>query len=126
MATEQLEELLGSFRVIIVNGPRQAGKTTLLHLRQQTHGGEYRSLDSGPTLATADADPESFVGIAERPLIIDEVQLGGDRLVRAIKQVVDADRRPGSLSCPGRPGFSRCRRSPSRWRAGRLSWISGR
>lgn len=104
-ASEQLADLARHFRVVIVNGPRQAGKTTLLELYRQAHGGEYRSLDSAPTLATAEADPDSFVRVADRPLIIDEVQLGGDRLVRAIKQVVDSDSAPGRFILSGSTRF---------------------
>ncbi|MGH3679353.1 MAG: ATP-binding protein [Natronosporangium sp.] len=104
-ASEQLDELIKAFRIVIVNGPRQAGKTTLLRLYEHSHGGEYRSLDSAPTLATAEADPESFVRIGERPLIIDEVQYGGDRLLRAVKQVVDSVRGPGQFLLSGSTRF---------------------
>lgn len=104
-ASEQLRDLTGSFRVVVVNGPRQAGKTTLLRLFQHAHGGEYRSLDESATLATAEADPESFVRVAERPLIIDEVQYGGDRLLRAVKQHVDSSRAAGQFILSGSTRF---------------------
>lgn len=104
-ASDQLSDLVSTFRIVIVNGPRQAGKTTLLQLFQRTYGGEYRSLDAAETLATADRDPESFVRVGDRPLIIDEVQYGGDRLVRAVKQAVDADRRPGQFILSGSTRF---------------------
>lgn len=104
-ASDQLTELAGRFRIAIVNGPRQAGKTTLLRLHQHVRGGEYRSLDVASTLATAEADPDSFVRVGERPLIIDEVQHGGDRLLRAIKEVVDSSRDPGQFILSGSTRF---------------------
>lgn len=104
-ASRQLEDLTATFRIVIVNGPRQAGKTTLLELHRQAHGGEYRTLDSTTIRESADVDPEGFVQGTEIPLIIDEVQLGGDRLVRAIKQVVDRRRTPGQFILSGSTRF---------------------
>ncbi|MGH7883881.1 MAG: AAA family ATPase, partial [Candidatus Dormibacteraceae bacterium] len=81
-------ELVANFRVSIINGPRQSGKTTLLRQLQADYGGTYISLDDAAMLQAVRADPVSFVG-QPKPLMIDEVQRGGDELVLAIKSHVD-------------------------------------
>jgi predicted AAA+ superfamily ATPase len=104
-ATEQLKESVRDFRVVIVNGPRQAGKTTLLEMFLDEHGGTYRSLDEAEQLSAARSDPVSYVELGARPVIIDEVQRGGDALVLAIKRAVDRDRRPGQFVLSGSTRF---------------------
>ncbi|WP_217428390.1 ATP-binding protein [Microlunatus speluncae] len=91
--------------MVIVNGPRQAGKTTLLRQYERDHGADFRTLDTVATREFAEADPEAFVRTADRTVIIDEVQLGGDRLIRAIKQVVDGSQRPGQFVLSGSTRF---------------------
>jgi uncharacterized protein len=82
-------EYLKAFRVVIINGPRQSGKSTLLrHLREET-GGDLIVLDGQGILSAVRADPEGAVLTDQAFLYIDEIQLGGDALVRAIKSRVD-------------------------------------
>ena len=83
-----------------MTGPRQAGKTTLVR-EQLADTGTFRTLDDGGVLAAAAEDPVGFAAIGRRPLVIDEVQRGGEPLVRAIKQAVDRDTSPGQfvLTC---------------------------
>ncbi|MFC4058029.1 ATP-binding protein [Planomonospora corallina] len=104
-ASEQLRESVSDFRVVVVNGPRQAGKTTLLELFQQEFGGTYRSLDEVEQLRAAKADPTTYARAGSRPLIIDEVQRGGDELILAIKREVDRDRAPGQFVLSGSTRF---------------------
>ncbi|SEF17304.1 ATP-binding protein [Jiangella alba] len=103
-AAARLSELTAHLRVVMVSGPRQSGKTTLLreHLRS---GGTFRSLDRPETLAAARDDPATFATSGSIPRIIDEVQLGGDRLVRAIKADVDAHPEPGRFVLSGSSRF---------------------
>ena len=82
-------ESVNGFRVTLINGPRQSGKTTLLRELYQKTGGSFYSLDSDTLLEAAKADPIAFVSGDAKFIYIDEVQRGGDTLVRAIKQVVD-------------------------------------
>jgi len=77
------------FRVVVVNGPRQAGKSTLLGLLAEEQNGELVTLDDRTTLRTARTDPSGFVSDRDRPLLIDEIQRGGDPLVLALKAEVD-------------------------------------
>jgi uncharacterized protein len=86
---ELVERSMGSFRVVIINGPRQAGKSTLMELLHQRVGGDRITLDDRDSLRTARTDPGGLVAEAVYPLMIDEVQRGGDPLILAIKADVD-------------------------------------
>jgi predicted AAA+ superfamily ATPase len=101
----RVTEFLGSFRVVIINGPRQSGKTTLLHQLNTTLHGTYVSLDTGPLRAAARADPAVFIAGGDRPLMIDEVQRGGDDLVLAIKAAVDVSPQRGQFVLAGSTRF---------------------
>lgn len=87
--------------VVMVEGPRQAGKSTLVRaLAVERHRAEYVTLDDAIDLSAAIADPEAFVSGRERPLVIDEVQRA-PALLLAIKAAVDRDRRPGRFVLTG-------------------------
>lgn len=90
-----LRRALGVSRVVVLQGPRQSGKTTLS--RRILGGGTFLSLDDPALLPLALDDPTGFVAGRSRPVVIDEVQRGGDDLVRAIKLAVDADPSPGAF-----------------------------
>lgn len=104
-AAVRLREYAAAFRVVVVNGPRQAGKTTLLRLYQREYGGEFRSLDDEEMLSSALADPVAFAREATRPVCIDEIQRAGDPLVRAIKLTVDENWEPGQFLLSGSTRF---------------------
>lgn len=105
LAQKRLAERAAAFRIVIVNGPRQAGKTTLLRLFQDAAGGVFRSLDDATTLQTARSDPTEFARTGSIPRIIDEVQRGGDALVLAVKHVVDRDNSRGQFILSGSTRF---------------------
>lgn len=98
-----LRHALGVFRVVVLHGPRQSGKTTLS--RRVLDGGTFLSLDDPALLPLALDDPTGFVAGRSRPVVIDEVQRGGDDLVRAIKLAVDADPSPGGFLLTGSTSF---------------------
>ena len=80
-----------SFPVILVTGPRQVGKTTLL--RQL--GGESRSyvtLDDFDARQTAKRDPALFLQRYTPPITIDEIQYAPE-ILPYIKMSVDQNRR---------------------------------
>ena len=60
-ATDRIGLLVNGLRAVVVNGPRQSGKTTLLRSYQAQHGGEFHSLDDESTLSTVRTDPMTFV-----------------------------------------------------------------
>jgi len=95
-----LEATLDDTPVLMVVGPRQAGKTTLCQALGRPHGFRELSLDDAATLAAATRDPTAFVTSLEGPTFIDEVQKAPD-LLPAIKLAVDRDRRPGRFMLTG-------------------------
>jgi hypothetical protein len=84
--------------VVLLVGPRRAGKTTLV--RSLEGGGlTYFTLDDPTTRDFAASDPVGFVRAMDRA-IIDEVQRAPDLLL-AIKKAVDEDYRPGRFLLTG-------------------------
>ncbi|MBK6294709.1 MAG: ATP-binding protein [Rhodoferax sp.] len=85
-------------RVVLIVGPRQAGKTTLAR-QYATPERPYITLDDPATLAAARSDPAGFVrGLKQA--VIDEVQRAPDLLL-AIKESVDKDQAPGRFLLTG-------------------------
>jgi uncharacterized protein len=96
-----LREALADTRVVGIVGPRQAGKSTLVHeIVTRTPAAEYVSLDDLDTRSAAESDPTGFVTGRPGMLAIDEVQRVPDLLL-AIKSNVDRDRRPGRFLITG-------------------------
>jgi uncharacterized protein len=92
-----LREALSDTPAVLINGPRQSGKTTLA--KQCQTGLPYLTLDDATRLAAARADPQGFVRGIDRA-IIDEVQRAPELLL-AIKWAIDQDRRPGRFLLTG-------------------------
>ena len=97
-ARARVEAALQDTRVVLIAGPRQAGKTTLA--RQCAGAGrQYLTLDDQATLGAARNDPVGFVRGIDR-VVIDEVQRAPE-LILAIKESVDRDGRPGRFLLTG-------------------------
>ncbi|WP_328604095.1 ATP-binding protein [Amycolatopsis sp. NBC_00345] len=86
-------------RVILVNGARQAGKSTLAGLIAGHSSVEVRNLDRPQDLQAAQTDPSGFVDF-DHLMVIDEIQRAPE-LFLAIKATVDADPRPGRFLLTG-------------------------
>ncbi|HEY5275686.1 MAG TPA: ATP-binding protein [Coriobacteriia bacterium] len=100
--TDTLLAALTEAPVTVVTGPRQSGKSTLVRdLIAARHPATYYTLDDLGVLESALGDPQGFVAsLPSAPVVIDEVQLAPG-LFRAIKLIVDADRRPGRFLLTG-------------------------
>lgn len=94
----RIDEALQDTPVVLLAGPRQAGKTTLV--RQFAERGlHYLTLDDELTLLSAREDPVGMIRNLDRA-IIDEIQRA-PQLLLAIKKSVDEDRRPGRFLLTG-------------------------
>lgn len=86
-------EALKFFPAVYINGPRQAGKTTLVReLLAKDFAARFITFDDMLERAAALRNPYSFVKESGIPLIIDEVQLVPE-LFRPLKKLVDEQRR---------------------------------
>lgn len=95
-----VSEALEDTRVVLINGARQAGKSTLTRVAAGGRPGTLvRLLDDASTLRAAQDDPAGFVEHNEL-MVIDEIQLAPE-LLRAIKVLVDTDPRPGRFLLTG-------------------------
>lgn len=104
-ALELVTESMGDFRVTILNGARQSGKTTLVEQVRRAAGGASVTLDDADVRGAAIADPVGFLAAYPTPLLIDEVQRAGNPLVLAVKAQVDRDPSPGSFLLTGSTRF---------------------
>ena len=98
-----IRHALGAFRVVMIQGARQTGKTTLA--RRIGASGTFLGLDDNDLLRIARHDPVGLLTDLRRPVVIDEVQRAGDFLVRAIKMAVDSDPAPGGFLLTGSADF---------------------
>jgi hypothetical protein len=95
-----LREALAHARVVLVNGPRQAGKTTLVRHLREAFRREYLTLDDPGLLAAARRDATGFVSGLATPVVIDEIQRAPE-LFMAIKAAVDSAPQPGRFLLTG-------------------------
>lgn len=93
---------LANSPVVFVNGPRQAGKSTLVQeLARGDHPADYITFDNTTQMAAAAASPDTFLTSRKNPIIIDEVQMVPE-MFRALKVVVDNIRREDKPHANGR------------------------
>ena len=63
-----------AFKVVMVTGARQVGKSTMLKHLAQDSGRTYVSMDDGDVRELANRDPKLFFQMYQPPVLIDEVQ----------------------------------------------------
>jgi predicted AAA+ superfamily ATPase len=95
-----LTEALADTPVVLLNGARQTGKSTLVQLVAAAGGRRYLTLDDRVVLAAAKADPTGFVAALTGPVVLDEIQRAPE-LFLDIKAAVDRDRTSGRFLLTG-------------------------
>ena len=99
-----VKKAIKSFPALVLTGPRQSGKTTLLKsLLKDSH--EYFNLEDPDTRVRAKADPRGFIDQCAGPVIFDEIQYVPE-LLSYIKTRIDAKRKPGFWILTGSQNFS--------------------
>ncbi len=101
-AKATLDRLARGFRVLIITGPRQSGKTILS--RAAFPDKPYASLEASNERIFAATDPKDFLARFPDGAILDEVQHVPE-LLSHIQTLVDEDRRPGRFVLTGSQNF---------------------
>lgn len=99
-----IEKATKSFKVVLITGPRQVGKSTLFEKLMEP-GRTKVSLDDFDVLTLAKQDPNLFFQTYKPPLLIDEVQKAPELLVQ-IKKIVDATDEKGLFWLTGSQKFT--------------------
>lgn len=98
-----IKRAIATFPAIVVTGPRQSGKTTLLReLFGTSH--RYVSLEDPDVRIRAREDPVGFLDFNKPPVIFDEIQYIPE-LLSYIKTRIDTDRTPGQWLLTGSQNF---------------------
>lgn len=127
-ATEEtVARLSDMFPVLLVTGPRQVGKTTLLQKlaeTQKSNGLErkYVTLDDPDARFLAQRDPALFLQRYSPPVLIDEIQYATE-LLPYIKMSVDQSKRKGDFWITGSQVF-RLMKNVSESLAGRVGIVN--
>lgn len=98
-----LRAATASFPIVLVTGPRQVGKTTLLESEAGARRG-YVTLDDIEERSLARSDPALFLQRHPAPLTIDEIQYAPE-LFSQIKIAVDRAKQPGMFWLTGSQKF---------------------
>lgn len=112
-----------NFPVIMLCGPRQVGKSTVLeYMLSERKDVKHISLDNPVLRATARNDPDLFLQQYPAPLVIDEIQYAPE-LLPYIKIRIDQTKKDGSYFLTGSQMFT-LMRNVSETLAGRVAILS--
>lgn len=117
-----VEQVAKEYPVVLVTGPRQVGKTTMLRKLMEGTERAYVSLDDLNERDIAKNDPELFLQLHKPPVLIDEVQYAPE-LFTYIKVYVDKCRAPGAFWLTGSQVF-KLMRGVQESLAGRVAVLS--
>ena len=93
--TKNILEGLQSMPAVFVNGPRQAGKSTLTaKISKNELDAEYVTFDDVSILASARYNPQGFLQSFKKTVVIDEVQMAPE-IFRQLKKIIDNRRVAG-------------------------------
>ncbi len=99
-----VSQVTKEYPVILVTGPRQVGKTTMLQKLMEGTDRGYVTLDDLNERTLAKSDPELFLQLHKPPILIDEVQYAPE-LFAYIKMNVDKNHEPGAFWLTGSQVF---------------------
>ncbi|MFH1289000.1 MAG: AAA family ATPase, partial [bacterium] len=116
----RLAEALVSHPVVILTGPRQVGKSTLLKHAKFLESWRYITLDDPDALEQAKEDPKGLLW-EDKPTIIDEVQRCPELLL-TVKYLVDKSERQRKFILSGSGNIS-LRRAPRETLVGRAKYL---
>lgn len=117
-----VSQLTKEYPVVLVTGPRQVGKTTMLKKLMENTNRGYVSLDDLGARNLAKSDPELFLQLHKPPVLIDEVQYAPE-LFTYIKIHVDENHNPGDFWLTGSQIF-KLMRGVQESLAGRVAVLS--
>ena len=119
----KLLDLQEVFRIVIVGGARQTGKTTLVREFLTGDARTHYSFDDEATRQRAINDPTGFVDALRVGSSIDEYQRAGEPFLLAVKQRVDLHRGAGQLILTGSASYAGSRSTVETLagRAGRIA-----
>ena len=103
-AEKALSELMLSFPVILVTGPRQIGKSTLLQNAKKTGKIPYVSFDETAEIIAVKTDPKTFLSLHRPPVILDEIQFAPE-LFPYLKIEADKYKKKGMYFLTGSQQF---------------------
>jgi len=115
-----LSDAANTFPAIVISGPRQSGKTTLL--KNFIKKGTFLTLDDPNFRALLSENPIDYLSTLQKPVVIDEIQYMPE-LTQTIKILIDRDRSPGNWFITGSQQFS-VMKSISESLAGRAAILS--
>lgn len=96
------------FPAVLVTGPHQVGKTTMLQKLMEGTNRKYVSLDDLNERSLAKSDPELFLQVHNPPVLIDEIQYAPE-LFPYIKIYADSHHEPGAFWITGSQVFQMMR-----------------
>lgn len=99
-----VRQVTKEYPVVLVTGPRQIGKTTMLQKLMEGTDRGYVTLDDLNERSIAKTDPELFLQLHKPPVLIDEVQYAPE-LFTYIKIHVDKNHEPGAFWLTGSQVF---------------------
>ena len=116
----RLADSFESHPVVVLTGPRQVGKSTLLKHAEFLKNWRYITLDDPDALEQAKEDPKGLLW-EDKPTIIDEVQRCPELLV-TVKYLVDKSERKRNFILSGSGNIS-LRKAPRETLAGRAKYL---
>ena len=104
-AEKALSDLTHSFPVILVTGPRQTGKSTLLQNASKTSKLPYLSFDDTSEVIAVKTDPKTFLTLHPAPVVFDEIQYTPE-IFPWLKMEADKYKKKGMYFLTGSQQFS--------------------